>query len=63
VIVDTGASVLYLLAVVLAPIVIVLGVAPALETALYFAVVVLILLCAAWLLLALVYSQRLPEGA
>jgi beta-lactamase regulating signal transducer with metallopeptidase domain len=60
---STGASVLSMIALVLAPIVIVLGVAPALETALYFAVVVLILLCAAWLLLALVYSQRLPENA
>ena len=54
---------LYMIAVVLAPIVVVLGVAPELETALYFAVVVLILLGAAWLLLELVFSQRLPESA
>jgi hypothetical protein len=62
-IVDTGAFVLYMIAVVLVPIVVLLGVAPELETALYFAVVVLILLGAAWLLLALVFSQRLPESA
>jgi hypothetical protein len=60
---DTGASMLYMIAVVLAPIVVVLGLAPELETALYFAVVVLILLGAAWLLLELVFSQRLPESA
>ncbi len=60
---DTVASMLYMIAVVLAPIVVVLGLAPELETALYFAVVVLILLGAAWLLLELVFSQRLPESA
>jgi hypothetical protein len=41
-----------------APIVIVLDLLPELEAALYFTVVVAILLGAAWLLLALVYSQR-----
>jgi hypothetical protein len=62
-ILDTGASMLYLIAVVLAPIVILLGVAPELDTALYFTIVVLILLGAAWLLLEIVFSQRLPESA
>ncbi|HYN47335.1 MAG TPA: hypothetical protein VER83_00630 [Candidatus Nanopelagicales bacterium] len=62
-ILDTGASMLYLVAVVLVPIVILLGVAPELETALYFTVVVLFLLGAAWLLLEIVFSQRLPESA
>ncbi len=60
---DTVASVLYMIAVVLAPIVIMLGVAPELEMALYFTVVVLFLLAAAWLLLEIVFSQRLPESA
>ena len=46
----------------LAPVVVVLGVAPELEAALYFTVVVLILLGAAWLLLALVFSQRPPRA-
>jgi hypothetical protein len=60
---DTVASVLYLIAVVLAPIVIVLGAAPELDMALCFTVVVLFLLGAAWLLLEIVFSQRLPASA
>jgi hypothetical protein len=45
----------------LAPIVIVLGVAPELEAALYFTVLVLILLLAAWSLMSLVFAQRLQK--
>jgi len=52
--------VLYLIALVLTPIIIALGVALELEAALYFTYVVLILLGAGWTLLALVYSQRRP---
>jgi hypothetical protein len=54
---------LYMLVLVLAPIVVLLGVAPDLEAALYFTVVVLILLGAAWVLLSLVLSQRRPASA
>jgi heme/copper-type cytochrome/quinol oxidase subunit 3 len=54
---------LYGLVVVLIPIVILLGVAPDLEAGLYFALVVLELLGAAWLLLWLVFSQRRPATA
>jgi hypothetical protein len=54
---------LYGLALVLIPIVILLGVAPDLEAGLYFALVVLELLGAAWLLLWLVFSQRRPASA
>ena len=54
--------VLYVLAIVLAPIIIALGVAPELEPALYFTYVVLILLGAGWTLLYLVYSQRRPTS-
>ena len=45
------------------PIVIVLGVVPKLEAALYFTVLVLILLLAAWALLSLVFMQRRPATA
>jgi hypothetical protein len=47
----------------LALVVIVLGVAPELETALYFMVVVLLLVQAAWTLLWLVFMQRRPQTA
>ena len=47
----------------LALVVIVLGVAPELETALYFTVVVLLLVIAAWTLLWLVFMQRRPQTA
>jgi len=50
-------------AMALAPIVIVLGVAPDLEAALYFTVLVLILLLAAWALMSLVFAQRGPQPA
>jgi hypothetical protein len=52
-----------LIALVLAPIIIVLGVVPDLEAALYFTYVVLILLGAGWILLGLVFAQRLPATA
>ena len=47
----------------LALVVIVLGVAPGLEGALYFTVVVLLLVIAAWTLLWLVFMQRRPQTA
>ena len=47
----------------IAPIAILPGVAPDLEAALYFTLVVLILLGAAWLLLELVYAPREPASA
>ena len=49
-----------MLALVVIPVVILLGVAPDLEAGLYFAVVALALLQAAWMLLILVFAQRLP---
>jgi hypothetical protein len=55
------AWVLLVSAMVLAPVVIVLGVAPDLEAALYFTVLVLALLLAAWALLSLVFAQRRPQ--
>jgi hypothetical protein len=63
VVVDLVTVGLYMLVALLAPIVIILGVAPDLEAALYFTVVVQILLGAAWLLLSLVYAQRRPAAA
>jgi hypothetical protein len=62
-VVGTVVYVLYMIAVFLAPIIIVLGAAPDLEAALYFTYVVLILLGAAWSLLGLVYLPRRPAGA
>ena len=47
----------------LALIVIMLGVAPELEVALYFTVVVLLLVMAAWMLLWLVFMHRRPASA
>ena len=58
-----AAFALYLVVLVVAPIVIMLGVAPELEAALYFTYVVLILLGAGWALLGLVFAQRLPASA
>jgi hypothetical protein len=57
-----AAFALYLVVLVVAPIVIVLGVAPELEAALYFTVVVLSLAMAGWTMLGLVYSQRGPSA-
>jgi hypothetical protein len=53
-----GTYVAYMLASFLVPIVIVLGVAPEQESGLYFSVVELVLLGAAWSLLDLVFAQR-----
>jgi uncharacterized membrane protein len=60
---DWVATGLFMTVAVLAPIIIILGVAPGLEATLYSTVVVVILLGAAWLLLALVYAQREPASA
>jgi len=62
-VVGTAVYVLYVIASILIPIIIVLGVAPNLEAALYFTCIVLILLGAAWALLELVYMQRRPAVA
>jgi hypothetical protein len=53
---------LYMIVLVVAPIIIVLGVAPKLEASLYFTYVVLILLGAGWALLGLVFAQRRPAS-
>jgi hypothetical protein len=55
--------VVWMLAILLAPIVILLGLAPDLDAGLYFTTVVLILLGAAWLLLSLVFTPRPPDEA
>ncbi len=57
------AYVFWMLAVVLLPIVILLGAVPDLEPSLYFTFVVLLLLGAAWTLLELVLADRRPAGA
>ena len=54
---------LYMIVLLVAPIIIMLGVAPDLEAALYFTYVVLILLGAGWALLELVFAQRRPASA
>ena len=51
---------LYVIAALVAPVTIMLGVAPDLEAGLYFTVVVLNLLGAGWFLLVLVFAQRPP---
>ena len=61
-VVEVVAWVLLVGGMALAPIVIVLGVAPDLEAALYFTVLVLILLLAAWALMTLVFAQRRPAS-
>jgi hypothetical protein len=60
---EGAAWVLHVLAALITPVVIVLGLAPELEAALYFAGVVLILLGARWFLLDLVFAQRPPATA
>jgi hypothetical protein len=62
-VVSSAAYVLYMIVTVLAPIIVMLGVAPELEAALYFTYVVLILLGAGWTLLWLVFMQRRPQTA
>ena len=54
---------LYMIVLVVAPIILMLGLASELEAALYFTYVVLILLGAGWTLLMLVFSQRRPASA
>jgi hypothetical protein len=58
---DDLVGVAYMLAVLLPPIIILLGVAPDLEAGLYFTTAVLLLMWAAWLLLDLVYAPRPHE--
>jgi hypothetical protein len=58
---ESVAGLLYALALLLAPLIILLGVAPDLEAGLYFGTAVLVLLGAAWLLLDLVYAPRPSE--
>jgi L-asparagine transporter-like permease len=58
-----AAFVLYMIVSFVVPIIIMLGVAPDLEAALYFTILVLILLLAAWSLMSLVFSQRRPQTA
>jgi hypothetical protein len=55
--------VLYLAMALATPIIIMLGVAPELEAALYFTVVVLILLGTGWTLQLIVFAQRRPASA
>ncbi len=62
-VVGTAVYVLYMIVSLLAPIIIMLGVASDLEAALYFTYVVLILLGAGWTLLWLVFAQRRPASA
>lgn len=61
--IEKVASVFLDLALAGAPIVILLGLAPELEAALYFTLVVLLLLGAGWVLLDLVFTQRGVVGA
>ena len=60
---ENAASLLILGGSAIALLAIVLGVAPELETALYFTVVVLLLVVAVWTLLWLVFMQRRPATA
>jgi hypothetical protein len=53
----------YMLALMLLPVVILLGLVPDLESAVYFTVVVLYLVGDGWFLLGLVFSQRQPAVA
>lgn len=62
-VVDLGGTALYLLAALLPPIVILLGVVPEMEAALYFTAVVVILLMAITLLLGVAFAQRSPASA
>jgi hypothetical protein len=61
--IEGAAYVFLMLAWVVIPIIVVLGIAPDLEAALYFTVVVLSLAMAGWTLLGLVYLQRGPQTA
>ncbi len=61
--VSASAWVLWIIASTVVPIIIILGLAPELEAALYFTVVVLLLLWDAWVLLQLVFRKRRPATA
>jgi hypothetical protein len=61
-VVELAATMASIVVMVLIPIVILLGVAPDLEAGLYFALVALALLNAAWVLLILVFAQREPQS-
>lgn len=60
--IENAASVPLVVALVLVPLVILLGLAPALEAPLYFTLVVLLLLSAGWVLFDLVFSRRSTPG-
>ena len=60
--VEDGAAMLLDIVLVVLPIIIVLGLRPDLEAALYFTFVVLLLLGAGWVLLDLVFWQRRPTS-
>jgi len=62
-IIDAGTSLFFLIPLVIAMVVILLGLRPELEAALYRTVVVLLLLSAGATLLELVYQQRRPQAA
>lgn len=61
-VIENVASVPVDIALVLVPVVILLGLAPEHEAALCFTLVVLLLLSAGWVLLDLVFSQRRTSG-
>jgi len=61
--VENVLSLLFAIPMILAPVAIVLGLLPELEAALYFTVVVLLMLMAGGSLLELVYTQRRPQAA
>jgi hypothetical protein len=54
---------LLMVVLMLIPILIIVGVSPNLDAALYYALVVLLLLAAGWTLLGLVFAQRRPAPA
>ena len=56
------ALVLLMALLTVTPIMIIVGVVPELEAALYYAMVVLLLLAAGWTLLSLVFAQRRPAA-
>ena len=62
-VVEGAAWVAYMGSLVLTPIIVMLGVAPDLDAALYFTLVVLLLLGAGWTLLWLVFAQRRRASA
>ncbi len=61
--VEWVAYVLLMALMTVIPVIIIVGLVPELEAALYYAVVVLLLLAAGWTLLGLVFAQRQPAAA